>query len=140
MTRSILILTVLFLAMSCQSSSDDHAPPTDHKITFDNGGYIYLYIYRGIKYSNGTIKEPLIIDGGCYSACTLMADYARPNVCITSKGVLYFHKGRTETGERIDNLPYNDDLKVWIDKQGGLPAQGWLKLSGEELFKFFKRC
>ena len=98
-------------------------------IMYDKGGSVIEYILRGIYYRHS--DEPLIVSGECYSACTLMVDYARPNVCIGWRGALYFHKGRTASGERVD-LPYSDDLQNWIDNKGGLPEDGWLEISDRD--------
>lgn len=65
---------------------------TECTIYFNDGGLIddFLEAARIIK----RIGSRVAIAGPCYSACTIFADKARPQVCITKAAEFFFHQGR----------------------------------------------
>ena len=84
------------------------------------------------------------IRGRCDSACTVMADRARPHVCVTEWAQLRFHMGYDwdAEGRYIGRSPisYNPDIAAWISDRGGLPTTGLLAMSGMEALRFFPHC
>lgn len=62
-----------------------------------------------------------IIDGPCYSACTMFAAFGRPHVCITKKAIMYFHRGSDEM--LPESSAYPQDIMTWVNAHGGWPTQ-----------------
>ncbi|MBP9711398.1 MAG: hypothetical protein KBD50_04055 [Candidatus Pacebacteria bacterium] len=119
----------------------------DPCIVRDNdGGAIALFNSVAITVRKANIL--LVIDGYCASACALIADTARPNVCITANANFYFHMATytkakdpvasiemplpgtpewyagVESGELIaERFPtkQSPDILKWIEEQGGFP-------------------
>ena len=111
----------------------------------NDGGYVpdFEHATRQIK-ARG---RRLVIDGPCRSACTLMADQARPNVCVTERASLHFHQGfswtdptRPQSEATRSPLRYSPDIAAWIADKGGQPLHGWLDMSAEEARRFFPAC
>lgn len=126
-------------------------------ISFSPGGVIkeYLDQVRTIKRDHVTLR----IDGPCISACTMVADKARSNVCITPNATLQFHQGIAEYGdpethtvvrkERFDPSEYySADINGWVAAHGGFPGKdtspeemrALLVMSFDEAKHFFKVC
>jgi hypothetical protein len=94
--------------------------------------------------------ERVIIDGTCFSACTLVtAMIPKERICITKRAALGFHAGwvNDETGKRVVSTDgtrlmyqmYPAAIRSWIDKQGGLGARTII-LSGRELAALYPFC
>lgn len=90
-------------------------------------------------------NEQVVINGECYSACTL---YLRnPNTCVTKNAKLGFHAARNiGPGRPIDvdftrsmyhTLPPR--IESYILAHGGLDAN-WIVLEGPELWALVKLC
>lgn len=106
------------------------------------GGVIY---HHRLQASALLAKNvPIIVDGPCASACTLLVDTAHRNVCLTTRAVLLYHKGRRfdENGEvkKYIELHYRPDVRAWIDEQGGLPTEDLLVMPFSEAKKFYRPC
>jgi len=88
----------------------------------------------------------LVIDGECSSACAILADKARPNVCITRRAVFRFHKasitgrvrGRIIT--KYSNPPQSSDIDLWVKSQGGYPDRRFLRMYATQAVKFWPMC
>lgn len=83
-------------------------------------------------------QRTVVIDGPCYSACSLLADRARANVCITPNAEFGFHRGSDES-----IAPYSGDLVAWVELNGGFPAfsTGLLtKMDAATARAFFAPC
>lgn len=85
----------------------------------------------------------LVINGRCPSACAIMADLARPFVCITPRASFHFHKGFIRTPEgvvaRFD--PYSsEDVWRWINVRGGFPYDDFLDMEFREARQFWEVC
>src|SRR5260370_22303597 len=69
------------------------------RIAEDMGGPLgeYLLVFAAIR----DAKEQVMIDGSCFSACTLVtALIPRDRICITERAVLGFHAGWFENKPR----------------------------------------
>jgi hypothetical protein len=70
-----------------------------------------------------------------------MADIARPSACITENALFFFHKGAYEGNLDIRlKVKYSSDIDTWIERHGGQPEKGFLKMSFEEAKAFWKIC
>lgn len=108
------------------------------------GGDVYDFLRVGLKLQ--AAGTPIILDGVCASACTLLIDVDRKNVCITSKAILLYHK-MTETDEdghkTFHPLNYETPgLNAYIASRGGLPDpdQELMMVPYEQALKFYKAC
>ena len=99
------------------------------RIADDMGGSLgeYLLMFAAIRDSG----ERVMIDGSCFSACTLVtALIPRDRICITERAMLGFHAGWFEnkagervtspTGTRVLYELYPPVIRSWIARQGGL--------------------
>src|ERR1700742_3093119 len=56
----------------------------------DGGGIIDTYAAEGRLLAAEHI--PVIVDGPCMSACTVLVDMARNDVCVTTRALLGYHQ------------------------------------------------
>jgi hypothetical protein len=95
--------------------------------------------------------ERVIIDGPCFSACTLVLDLVpRSRICVTPRAVLGFHAARLidqGSGEefaapeatRVVAEAYPASIRAWIRRHGGLTARP-IFLRGHELAALYPAC
>jgi len=94
--------------------------------------------------------ERVVIDGPCYSACTLVLDIMpRSRICVTRRAVLGFHAARLvdENGDefpareatRVVAEAYPTPVRNWIERHGGLTRRP-LFLRGRELEAMYQVC
>lgn len=159
-------LFVPFLAVACfvQATASQALNPKDFDrpppwskadcpvacvVRNNDGGLIHQFqaSARALK-AEGRL---LVIDGDCTSSCTMAADMARPNVCITKRARFRFHQtydfdadGRF-TG-RGDATPfYSRDIAGWVHAHGGFPGKterddALLNMSASAARAFFPQC
>jgi hypothetical protein len=117
-------------------------------IAADPGGPIAQYErrYASIRASG----EYVVIDGACYSACTLVLGLVpRDRVCVTTRARLGFHAawfpdmtgGRVISARHTQRLhdAYPAPVRSWIARRGGLSART-LVLEGRELLAMVPAC
>ncbi|HKN30865.1 MAG TPA: hypothetical protein VJY34_24530 [Roseiarcus sp.] len=94
--------------------------------------------------------ERVVIDGPCYSACTLVFDIVpRSQLCVTRRAVLGFHAARLvdENGQesaapeatRVVAEAYPAPIRNWIARHGGLTRRP-IFLRGRELQAMYPVC
>ncbi len=117
------------------------------RIANDTGGQIGTYLTKfGALRRTG---QPVVIDGTCASACTLVVGMIpRNHICVTPRAVLAFHAAWDPTlyGAQL-NKPgtkylwshYPPGVRNWIARHGGLKSQT-IYLSGRELAALFSTC
>lgn len=113
----------------------------DIRITNDMGGNVQSYWDKvdQVRASG----ERVIIDGRCYSACTLWLRLVRyGRLCVTPRAEFGFHSAMTSLGfpdpvwnERLTDA-YPDNVKVEIGKRGGL----WLNVITIKGVSIAPRC
>jgi hypothetical protein len=99
MLRSSLLAVLLIL--------NAPAARTAVIIDADLGGYVWKYNQRYNQYKE--TGEPVIIAGGCFSACTRFISL--PNTCAAPTGFLYFHG--LSVGGKVDAAESLADSKRW---------------------------
>lgn len=107
-------------------------------ISDDRGGFVFLYL---MKWQKLALQHPNVrITGVCLSACTVLLGYVpRKNICMTDKGVLGFHLATMDFATRQLLEVYPDDIKAWINENGGLTYQVmWMQ--APETYHFFQKC
>src|SRR5215471_15717616 len=120
----------------------------DVRILSSPGGEVgeYLKLFEDFRQSG----ERIVIDGPCYSACTLVLSTIPQNrICVTSKAILGFHAARLmdENGRvyaapeatRIVADTYPAGVRAWIIRHGGLTGRP-IFLRGRELAALYPRC
>jgi hypothetical protein len=117
-------------------------------ITDDRGGKIgdYLNAYASVRETGRRV----VINGPCYSACTLVLGVVpRERICATSSAQLGFHAAakRDLSGRQVSSAEgtqlvwdtYPVDVRHWITQRGGLSAQ-MVFLKGRELESVVRPC
>jgi len=117
------------------------------RIGDDLGGSLgtYLLMFTRLRDSG----ERIIIDGKCFSACTLVTIIPKERICVTQRAVLGFHAGwiddqtgRQPTSKEGTNLLfelYPATIRRWITDHGGLDTR-MILLQGRELMTFYPPC
>ena len=118
------------------------------RIADDMGGPLgeYLLVFAAIRDAG----ERVMIDGSCFSACTLVtALIPRDKICITERAMLGFHAGWFEnkagervvspTGTRVLYEMYPPIIRNWISRRGGLGPRTII-LEGRELAAIYQYC
>ena len=97
-----------------------------------------------------TSGEAVVIDGKCYSACTIVLGVLPPNrVCATPNAVFGFHAAwmYDTAGNRVPSPAGTKDLmkaypasvRAWISRNGGLRSD-MMYLQGRELAAVVRPC
>jgi hypothetical protein len=120
----------------------------DIRITGSPGGRIgpFLEVFERIR----TSGERVVIDGPCYSACTLVLSMIpRSRICVTPRAAFGFHAARSinargrlvleREASKVVLAAYPTDVRRWIQRRGGLTSR-LLLLRGRELAAMYPRC
>jgi hypothetical protein len=95
--------------------------------------------------------ERIIIDGPCYSACTLvLGTIPKERICVTRRAVLGFHGALLADREgNVYRAPaslnaavaevYPEPVQDWIARHGGL-SRKMITLRGPALYHYYPRC
>jgi hypothetical protein len=117
-------------------------------ISEDRGGQIghYLQAFAALRSSG----ENVVIDGNCFSACTLVLGLIpRERICATSRARLGFHAAwmPDETGRPVTSAMgtqalwniYPSKVRSWISRHGGLSRKMFF-MQGHELSSVVSSC
>jgi hypothetical protein len=117
-------------------------------ISEDRGGQIghYLQAFAALRSSG----ENVVIDGNCFSACTLVLGLIPPErVCATGRARLGFHAAwmPDETGRPVTSPMgtqalwniYPNKVRSWINRHGGL-SRKMIFMHGRELQALVPSC
>jgi hypothetical protein len=118
------------------------------RIEDDNGGSLgkYLLRFAAIRDSG----DRVVIDGSCFSACTLVTAMIPKNrICVTERGKLGFHAGwvADQDGNRVISVEgtqllyqmYPPMIQKWIARRGGL-GPNIIIMKGRELASMYRSC
>jgi hypothetical protein len=138
--RAAAIATVLFLIGQAPAFGEV-------RILASPGGeaIAYLKLFETLSRSG----ERVVIDGPCFSACTLvLSAIPADRICATRRAVLGFHapqlvdqQGRkyaTPTATRLVAASYPPEIRGWIEQHGGLTAKP-IFLRGQALAALVQR-
>lgn len=128
--RFLLVIILSLVTCAARAETID--------IDNDRGGFVFLYL---MKWQKLALQHPNVrITGVCLSACTVLLGYVpRKNICVTEKGVLGFHLATMDFATKQLLEIYPDDIKAWIDKNGGLTYKVmWMQ--APETYHFFQKC
>jgi hypothetical protein len=117
-------------------------------ISEDRGGQIghYLQAFAALRSSG----ENVVIDGNCFSACTLVLGLIpRERICATSRARLGFHAAwmPDETGRPVTSPMgtqalwniYPNKVRSWINRRGGL-SRKMIFMQGHDLAGLVQSC
>ena len=136
MRSRIVVLGALAAALACASAK------AEVRITDDMGGLMTEYASRFASLRE--TGEKVVVDGPCYSACTMLLGLLpRSQVCVTPRAVFGFHAAWNfdDGGRRVTSPTathalldlYPSHVRGWIAKHGGLSPQ--LKyMRGREIY------
>jgi hypothetical protein len=118
------------------------------RILASPGGEVgqYVRLFAALRQSG----ERIVIDGPCFSACTLvLSTIPRERICVTPRAVLGFHAARLVDGRgrvyaaaeatRLVAATYPPAVRAWIARHGGLTSRP-IFLRGRELAALYQRC
>ena len=121
----------------------------DVRIKASNGGNVVAYLeFFALLERSG---ERVILDGPCFSACTLvLSAVPRERICVTRRAVLGFHAAQLlDVGSRrryaapeatqVLGATYPADVRSWIAQHGGLTSK-LIILRGQELASLYPTC
>jgi hypothetical protein len=121
----------------------------DVRIEASTGGVVsnFLELFRFLRSSG----QRVVIDGPCYSACTLvLSTIPRNRICVTRRAVLGFHAPKLadeygqeypapEAATRVVTATYPAPIRNWIRRHGGLTDRP-IFLRGRELAALYRLC
>ncbi|HEX8828864.1 MAG TPA: hypothetical protein VF778_12195 [Xanthobacteraceae bacterium] len=121
----------------------------DVRIEASTGGVVsnFLEVFRLLRHSG----QRVVIDGPCYSACTLvLSAIPRNRICVTRRAVLGFHAPKLvdeygqeypapEATTRVVTATYPVAIRNWIKRHGGLTDRP-IFLRGRELTALYRLC
>lgn len=139
--RKTWLAVLLWVSATCPAAAD-------FRILASPGGQIgpFVRVFERLRQSG----ERVIIDGPCYSACTLvLVMLPRSQICVTPRAVLGFHGARSLNDDgrfvpepeatRVVLAAYPSDVRRWIQRRGGLSSR-LLLLRGRELTTMVRGC
>jgi hypothetical protein len=118
------------------------------RISDDRGGLMAEYASRFASMQQS--GERVVVDGPCYSACTmLLGMLSRDRICVTPRAVLGFHAAWNfdGAGRQVTSLSatrvlidtYPPYIRSWLARHGGLSPQIKV-LRGRELASMYPLC
>jgi hypothetical protein len=140
--RVLLPVIVLCCLLAVQPAA------ADVRILSSPGGPVvpFVELFEKVRQSG----ERVVIDGPCYSACTLVLSMLpRERICVTRRASLGFHAARSmdrfgrfyaepEATQAVQAI-YPPPVRNWIARRGGLSSK-LLVLRGKELAAMFPTC
>ena len=139
---ALVALLVLAIGTTAPASADV-------RILASPGGEVgsFLKLFEALRESG----ERIVIDGPCYSACTLvLGTIPQDRICVTRRAVLGFHGARLFDRAGNEYRPsaslntavteaYPKPVQQWIARRGGL-SRKLITLRGAELYRYYPRC
>jgi hypothetical protein len=138
--RLVIIMAAFWVAISPARA--------EVRILASPGGQVgpFLDLFDRMRESG----EPVVIDGPCLSACTLvLSTVPSERICVTRRAVLGFHAARSidqrgrmyaepEASQAVLDA-YPAAVRNWISRRGGLSSR-LLLLRGRELAAIYRSC
>jgi hypothetical protein len=142
---ALLLLAIPTTASAANSSITEYTIPLCNLspciVENDRGGVRQDYLALAARMVR--TREQVRIKGSCLSACTILADQARPFVCIYRGSTFSFHQATIidgkNTGKRF-SVEYSRDIAAWLAAHGGQPTTGTLKMSYQDAKAFWPTC
>ena len=137
-----IVCAVIFLLLAFSPAR------ADVRIKASAGGEVtgFIDLFEQLRQSG----QRVIIDGPCYSACTLVLSIVpAQRICVTRRAILGFHAARkvdrrgreyaAPRETRLFNETYPAPIRDWIRRHGGLTGKP-IYLRGRELAEIYPLC
>lgn len=139
-----------FLCSALLLSAAVNFAAADVRIEGSTGGnaLTFLSVFESLRQSG----ERIVIDGPCFSACTLVfIAIPRSRICVTKRAMLGFHAARVvdQNGEQypaeaeratsVVAASYPAPIRDWIGRHGGLTRKP-IFLYGKTLWAMYPLC
>ena len=143
-----ILFVVLLLTVSLFASAAANPASADIVIRNDPGGLISNHVAEFSRIR--AAGERVVIDGRCYSACTLVLGMIpRERLCVTGRARLGFHAAwayapdGSKVASPVGNSQlwdlYPPEVRGWIARRGGLTPK-LMVLRGRELTAMYRAC
>ncbi len=143
-----ILFVALLLAVSLFASALASPSSADIVIRNNPGGLISEHVAEFSRIRSG--GERVVIDGQCYSACTLVLGMIpRERLCVTQRARLGFHAAwayapdGSKVASPLGNSQlwdlYPPEVRGWIARRGGLTPK-LMVLRGRELTAMYRAC
>ncbi len=141
LSAGLILLVITFAAAPARAQTPE-CNDNPCVITRNGGGSVVAFEKLAARLVR--TRERLEIVGPCYSACTMLADQARPFVCIREGAEFHIHQSMMfgpgpENGLRAP-VRYSPDLDAYINNRGGQPTVGWLSIPYQTALLFWPAC
>jgi len=140
-----IMLGVIVVLVMAAFSYPAQAAEVRYTVTFSPGGIIADF--RATARELRRDRTPIIVDGECDSACTILVDDDAEQACVTPNANLGFHQTfaagfltDTATVQRGGWRFRTPGLNEWIKARGGLPTVGVLRMRYEDARRFWRAC
>lgn len=108
-------------------------------INNDRGGVVFMYQARWEKLALQGVN--VRVSGPCLSACTILLGYiARRDICVTPNASFGFHLATMQFATDQLWKAYPEDIRAWINRQGGLEFLTIRWMQAPEIYKYFRKC
>ncbi len=141
MSNAATPLVALLAALTCAPTAGAAAIICGKPcvIEFSGGGYVSSFRAQGRDLA--ARHTPVIVDGPCLSACTVLVDEDRMNVCITDRAVLGYHQGRSDVDGAYSVQTYETPgLSDFLEAHGGEPQKVFLMVPFAQAKAFYPPC
>ena len=108
-------------------------------INNDRGGFVFMYQARWEKLALQGVN--VRVSGPCLSACTILLGYIpRRDICVTPSASFGFHLATMQFATDQLWKAYPEDIRDWINQQGGLEFLTIRWMQAPEIYKYFHKC
>jgi hypothetical protein len=110
-------------------------------IEFSPGGSVVEFRLKGLAFA--WRKVQVVVDGPCLSACTLLVDLDRANVCLTTQAILGYHQSFWDdpSGRHYSPLTYETPgLNAYLMSRGGEPKDDLMLMPFDQAQQFYHPC
>ena len=109
------------------------------EINNDRGGFVFVYQTRWEKLALQGVN--VRVSGPCLSACTILLGYIpRRDICVTPNASFGFHLATMQSATDQLWKAYPEDIRDWINAQGGLEFFTIRWMQAPEIYKYFRKC
>jgi hypothetical protein len=142
----LVVLVLVLLLLICTASK---LLADTYRITHDEGGILTDYVDRFHQLSLS--GKTVIIDGHCFSACTVVLMLPPGRRCATPQARLHFHSAYVSypwmpwvrfTDVQMTQYMqqfYPGSVRKWINQRGGLTNR-YITLAPNEIYKHVRPC
>ena len=131
--KSFLFMLACILYLAAPQARAETVDVSD-----DHGGSVTAYDARwaGLAAKHVSVR----IVGPCQSACTvLLGHIPRADICVTPQARFGFHLAHLASAQATLWAAYQDDIRAWIEKHGGLKTD-FIWMGAPDIYRYFSKC